>query len=61
MPVMFIPAAAGLLDSWHELEGIFLPLAAVVGVTTIVVMAATGRCAQGMIRKGKKETDTKRK
>ncbi len=61
MPLMFIPAAAGLLDSWHELEGIFLPLAAVVGVTTIVVMAETGRCAQGMIRKGKKETDTKRK
>lgn len=61
MPLMFIPAAVGLLDSYHELEGIFLPLAAVVAVTTVVVMAVTGKCAQGMIRKGKKDTDMGRK
>ncbi len=61
MPLMFIPAAVGLLDSYHELEGIFLPLAAVVAVTTVVVMAVTGKCAQGMIRKGKKDTDLGRK
>ncbi len=61
MPLMFIPAAVGLLDSYHELEGIFLPLAVVVAVTTVVVMAVTGKCAQGMIRKGKKDTDLGRK
>lgn len=61
MPLMFIPAAAGLLDSFHELEGIFLPLAAVVAVTTVVVMAVTGRCAQGMIGKGKRDADTAQK
>ncbi|EOS30549.1 MAG: CidA/LrgA family protein [Lachnospiraceae bacterium] len=61
MPLMFIPAAVGLLDSYHELEGIFLPLAAVVAVTTVVVMAVTGKCAQSMIRKGKKDTDMTQK
>lgn len=61
MPLMFIPAAAGLLDSWHELTGFFLPLAVVVAVTTVVVMAVTGKCAQKMIGKEKKEAETKRK
>lgn len=60
MPLMFIPAAAGLLDSYRELEGIFLPLAAVVAVTTVVVMAVTGKCAQGIIGRGKKDTDAMR-
>lgn len=53
MPLMFIPAAAGLIDSYHELEAILLPVIAVVAVTTVVVMAVTGRCAQGIIRKRK--------
>lgn len=51
MPLMFIPAAVGLMESYQELEGILLPIVAVVAVTTIVVMAVTGRCAQGIIRK----------
>lgn len=56
MPLMFIPAAAGLIDSYHELDGILLPLLVVVIVTTVVVMAVTGRCAQWMIRReGKME------
>lgn len=53
MPLMFIPAAAGLMDSYHGLDGIFIPAAAVVAVTTVVVMAVTGRCAQRIIRRRK--------
>lgn len=56
MPLMFIPAAVGLMDSYHELEGILLPIIVIVVVTTVVVMAVTGKCAQGIIRKkGKRE------
>lgn len=56
MPLMFIHAAVGLMDSYHELEGILLPIIAIVVVTTVVVMAVTGKCAQGIIRKkGKRE------
>ena len=39
------------MESYQELEGILLPIVAVVAVTTVVVMAVTGRCAQGIIRK----------
>lgn len=49
MPLMFIPAAAGLLDSYQELQGILIPMAAVVVVTTVAVMAITGICAQWII------------
>lgn len=54
MPLMFIPAAVGLMDSYHELKDILLPLIAVVVVTTLAVMAVTGKCAQGIIRNRKK-------
>lgn len=52
MPLMFIPAAAGLIDSYHGLDGILIPAAVTVAVTTVAVMAVTGRCAQRIIRKG---------
>lgn len=51
MPLMFIPAAVGLMESYGELEGILVPVIVAVIVTTVVVMAVTGRCAQWMLRK----------
>ncbi len=53
MPVLFIPPAVGLMESYTALEGIFLPMAAAVAITTVVVMAVTGRCAQAILRSGK--------
>lgn len=55
MPLMFIPAAVGLMDSYHELEGILLPVIIIVVITTVLVMAVTGRCAQWMIGRNKKK------
>ena len=52
MPMMFIPAAVGLMDSWAEIRGICIPLIAVTLITTIVVMAVTGLVTQFIIRKG---------
>lgn len=55
MPVMFIPAAVGLLDAWEGL-GPVLPVAIITVVTTVVVMAITGRLTQlfmGMGKRGK--------
>lgn len=48
MPLMFIPAAAGLIESYHELDGILLQIVIITVVTTVVVMAVTGRTAQWM-------------
>ena len=52
MPVMFIPAAVGLLDTWEALRPIFGPLLFIVVVTTVLVMAVTGRVVQRVARKG---------
>lgn len=54
MPVLFIPAAAGLLESWHILSPILFPAVVITVVTTIAVMAVTGRVTQYVIRRGKK-------
>jgi len=51
MPVMFIPAAVGLMGIAGEMRGALLAIAAVVLLTTVIVMAVTGRTAQGIIRR----------
>ena len=55
MPVMFIPAAAGLIDSWGILQPVIIPLGVITVVTTVFVMVVTGLVTQGIIRKGKKK------
>ncbi len=58
MPVMFIPAAAGLLDSWPVLQPIWLPVIFITVLTTILVMAVTGQVTQHIRRKeNKKENE----
>lgn len=57
MPVLFIPAAVGLLDSWVELKEIWIPVTVITLVTTIFVMVVAGRVTQYVIRKGKKKND----
>ena len=53
MPVMFIPAAAGLIDSWGILQPVIIPIGIITVVTTVFVMVVTGLVTQGIIRKGK--------
>ena len=55
MPVMFIPAAVGLLESWSALQPIWLPVIVVTVLTTIIVMAATGRVTQYMIHRSHRQ------
>lgn len=58
MPVMFIPAAAGLLNAWGVLKPEFVPVAVITAVTTVFVMAVTGLVTQGIIRKGRKKNES---
>lgn len=55
MPVMFIPAAVGLMDSWHAIAGMWLKYIIVTVVSTFVVMAVAGWLTQAIIRHGKKK------
>ena len=59
MPLMFIPAGVGLMDSWGNL----LPVAIITIVTNITVMGSTGLLSQWVIRRGRKlaEEKTERK
>ena len=59
MPVMFIPAGVGLLTAWGVLKPICVPIIAIVVITTVVVMAVTGRVTQAVIRKDKKGKEQK--
>lgn len=59
MPVMFIPASVGLMESWHVMQSILIPASILCIVGTAVVMAVSGRVTQRIIvgrekRKNKK-------
>ena len=43
MPMMFIPAAVGLLVSWKQLQSMLVPAVVVTFVSTVVVMGVTGK------------------
>lgn len=51
MPVMFIPAAAGLIDSWKVLQPLLLPILVITVMVTIFVMVVTGKVAQMIAQK----------
>lgn len=55
MPVMFIPAGVGLVESWSSLQPVWLPVILITVVTTVLVMAVTGKVTQAMIGKEKKD------
>ena len=44
MPVMFIPAAAGLIDSWGVLRPLIVPIMIITVAITVFVMVVTGSC-----------------
>lgn len=50
MPLMFIPAAVGILDSWGAMKAICLPIIFITVATTVIVMVVTGRVTQFVIR-----------
>lgn len=51
MPVMFIPAGVGLLESFGVLRPVWLPVAIITVVSTVVVMGLTGRFTQFFLKK----------
>ena len=57
MPVMFIPAAVGLIESWDILSDKLFSYLLVTFLTTIVVMAVTGVVTQKVIRGRKEQSD----
>ena len=61
MPVMFIPAGVGLMESWGELKAVLVPVLVITLVSTIVVMVVSGRVTQAVIRLERKHKGRGRK
>lgn len=57
MPVMFIPAAVGLIDSWSVLKPMLLPVAVIMVVSTFAVMGVTGRITQAVMGKERRKNE----
>lgn len=54
MPVMFIPAAVGLLESWGVLRPVWLPVLLITLVSTVLVMGVSGLVSQAVISRDRK-------
>jgi len=50
MPLMFIPAAVGLIDTWEVIAPSWLQFVIVTVLTTVIVMAVSGLVTQAVIR-----------
>lgn len=57
MPMMFIPAAVGLLESYEAAKVILVPLLVISVVTTVLVMIVTGKVTEFLLRAGKRKGD----
>lgn len=54
MPILFVPAAAGLITSWDVIRTALLPYLVITFLVTVTVMAITGRVTQFVIRRDKR-------
>lgn len=57
MPIMFIPAAVGLLDSWEIIRPSCVQYIVITVVSTVAVMAASGRLTQRIIWQATKKEE----
>lgn len=57
MTMMFIPATVGIIESFDELKTVLVPFMLIIAVSTIVVMAVTGKVSQSMMKPDKKEKE----
>ena len=57
MPLMFIPAGVGHLESWGDLKPILLPVCVIVLVSTVLVMGISGLVTQKVMGSNRKEKE----
>lgn len=50
MPVMFVPAAVGLTESWGQLRPVLVPVLVIMVLTTVLVMVVTGHVTQFVMK-----------
>ncbi len=55
MPMMFIPATVGLLESWEIMQGFLTAIIVIALISTVLVILASGHATQLIINLKKKE------
>ena len=55
MPMMFIPATVGLLESWDIMQGFLTAIIVIALVSTVLVILASGHATQFIINLKRKE------
>ena len=55
MPMMFIPATVGLLESWEVMQGFLTAIIVIALISTVLVILASGHATQLIINLKKKE------
>lgn len=53
-PLLFVPAAAGVMELWAELGVMLLPAVIAIAPVTVLVFAAAGRTTQALIHRKEK-------
>ncbi len=59
MPILFIPAAVGLIESWSTMKNFLTAIIAITVVSTIIVIAAAGHATQLLIKHKRKREEGK--
>ena len=54
MPLLFVPAAVGLIDAWDELRASLTAYVTIIVAVTLIVMVATGLITQWFLRHSRK-------
>lgn len=55
MPIMFIPAAVGLIEIWSSIANIVIPIVFIALFTTVLVMVTTGKMSDFIISRNRGE------
>ena len=56
-PLLFVPAAAGVMELWVEMGQMLIPILIAVIPVTVLVMVSAGQTTQVLTGLGKKEAD----
>ncbi len=56
-PLLFVPAAAGVMDLWAELGAMMLPALIAIIPVTILVFTVAGRTTQAVIRRKERKDE----
>ena len=56
-PLLFVPAAAGVMELWAEMGEMLLPILIAIIPVTVLVMASAGKTTQALTGRKNKEAD----